>query len=105
MTELATGADLLVSEMMDIPLALANVSRINPGMPEAVLQGLETHFRAHHVTPEQVAVMAATADVGAVVITHFGPGITSISQAEAYTETMAETYGGPVTFANDLDRF
>jgi len=104
-TELATGADLLVSEMMDIPLALANIQHINPGMPEAVLQGLEIHFRSHHITPRQVAEMAATAGVSEVVITHFGPGITSPDQAQGYTETMAETYSGPVTFANDLDRF
>lgn len=104
-TALAEGADLFVSEMMDIPLALANVKRINPGMPEAVLTGLEIHFRAHHVTPEQVAAMAAEAHVGAVVVTHFGPGITSPAQAADYADTMAATYNGPVTFANDLDRY
>jgi len=104
-TELARNADLLISEMMDVPLALANVRRINPGMPEAVMTGLETHFRAHHVTPEQVALMAADAGVGEVVVTHFGPGITSTAQAQAYVESMATIYSGPVQFANDLDNF
>jgi len=104
-TALARGADLFVSEMMDIPLALANVRRINPGMPQRVLTGLEIHFRAHHVTPEQVAGMAAEAGVGRVVVTHFGPGIGSPEQAAGYAEVMADTYDGPVTFANDLDRF
>jgi len=104
-TELARNADLLVSEMMDIPLALANIRQINPGMPEAVMTGLEIHFRAHHLTPEQVATMATEAGVREVVVTHFGPGISSTAQAQAYTEMMATHYSGPVHFANDLDTF
>ena len=104
-TELARDADLFVSEMMDIPLALSNVKRINPGMPEAALSGLETHFRAHHVTPEQVATMAAEAGVKQVVVTHFGPGITSEEEVKSYSDFMAGIYEGPVTFARDLDRF
>jgi len=104
-TALAQDADLLVSEMMDIPQALANVKRINPGMPAPVLEGLEIHFRAHHVTPEQVAQMAAQARVGAVFVTHFGPGISTPEQAAAYATTMAASYDGPVSFANDLDRY
>jgi ribonuclease BN (tRNA processing enzyme) len=104
-TALAKNADLLVSEMMDIELALANIRRLNPGMPDPALQGLETHFRAHHISPEQVAAMANGAGVGAVVVTHFGPGITSAEQARQYQAVMKYTYSGPVTFANDLDRF
>jgi len=69
------------------------------------MTGLEIHFRAHHVTPEQVALMAADAGVGEVVVTHFGPGITSTAQAQAYVESMATIYSGPVQFANDLDNF
>ncbi len=104
-TELAQGADLYVSEMMDIALSLDNIRRINPGMPEAVLTGLEIHFRAHHVTPEQVAAMARDAGVGQVVVTHFGPGISTPEEAAHYAGIIANTYDGPVAFANDLDRF
>ena len=104
-TELAKHADLLVSEMIDISLSIANIKRINPSMDANTLRAIETHFRAHHITPEQVAAMAATADVKALVITHFAPGASTPEQAQQYRKLMQNTFKGTIYFASDLDRF
>lgn len=104
-TALAGDADLLVSEMMDIPAGLERITRLNPAIAPQALVGLEAHFTMHHVTPEQVATMAAEAGVDALVITHFAPGITSPDQAQEYRHRMERIYAGPIRFANDLDRF
>ena len=61
--------------------------------------------RKYRVGNHSRATMAAEAGVREVVVTHFGPGITSTAQARDYAELMATRYSGPVHFANDLDTF
>jgi ribonuclease BN (tRNA processing enzyme) len=103
--ELAKQADLLVTEMMDIDLALANIKRINPHLNASTLQAIETHFRAHHLTPDQVAAMAVAAEVKNVVITHFAPGASTPEQAQQYRNQMQNIFKGTIDFANDLNQF
>lgn len=104
-TELASNADVLVSEMMDIEVSLSNIKNINPNMPAETVKAIEAHFRAHHVTPEQVAAMANEAKVKTLVITHFAPGADTPAQTEKYRQQINKTFKGRVEFANDLDRF
>jgi ribonuclease BN (tRNA processing enzyme) len=103
--KLARGADLLVSEMMDIPAVMANIRNVNPNAPQGRLDDIEWHFRAHHVLPNQVGEMAANAGVGKVVITHMAPGINDDETAERYRTEIAGLFDGEIVFANDLDRF
>ncbi|MFK8031890.1 MAG: MBL fold metallo-hydrolase [Gammaproteobacteria bacterium] len=103
--ELAKGADLLVSEMMDIPAVLDRVRRQSPYLPEKALANIEWHFRAHHITPEQVGELAAAANVGAVVITHIAPIVKTEEQAQKILKAVGSAFDGRVTLANDLDRF
>jgi ribonuclease BN (tRNA processing enzyme) len=103
--ELARDADLLVSEMMDIPAVLENIRRINPNIPQRQLDGIEWHFRAHHVLPQQVGEMAANAGVKRVVVTHMAPNVRNEAMTERYTSEIAEAFDGDIDIANDLDRF
>ena len=103
--KLARNADILVSEMMDIPAVLDAIRKVNPNMPQRQLDGIEWHFRAHHVLPHQVGEMAANAGVDQVVVTHMVPNIENEEMAARYRTEIAKTFDGKIVIANDLDRF
>jgi ribonuclease BN (tRNA processing enzyme) len=102
---LAAGADLLVSEMIDLPATLDNIARNSPGMPASVREGMTRHLAAHHLTPGQVGELAARAGVRRVVVTHLVPGNMTAEQKAAYLAEIARNFGGAVEIADDLDRF
>ncbi|MFK7958145.1 MAG: MBL fold metallo-hydrolase [Lysobacterales bacterium] len=102
---LAESADLLISEMMDIPAVLGFIRKNSPNMPQKQLDGIEWHFRAHHLLPHQVGEMAANAGVKRVVVTHMVPNVRDEAMAERYRAQIAEAFDGDIVIANDLDRF
>ena len=102
---LAKGADLYVSEMMDIDYTVALVKRLNPKMPGFALKGMEAHLRNHHVTPEQVGDMATRAGVKKVVVTHMAPGEDDPMKIAYYTNRVKAEFEGDLVLAKDLDRF
>lgn len=103
--KLAMGADLLVSEMIDIDGTMATVARNSPDMPVQARQQLVQHLSTHHLTPDAVGQLAAKAGVRALVITHFAAGTPDPSRTEAYKAKIRSHYAGLITLANDLDRF
>ena len=103
--KLARNADILVSEMMDIPAVLDAIRKVNPNMPQRQLDGIEWHFRAHHVLPHQVGEMAAGAGVDQVVVTHMVPSIENEEMAARYRTEIAKTFDGKIVIASDFDRF
>lgn len=104
-TALAAGADLLVSEMIDADRTLAEIKRQSPNMPPQAFANLERHLRGHHLTPEDVGKLAASAGVKSVVVTHLsGPEADAAAQL-GYIDAIAKTYSGPVAIARDLDSF
>lgn len=103
--KLARNADILISEMMDIPAVLDAIRKVNPNMPQQQLDGIEWHFRAHHVLPHQVGKMAANAGVDQVVVTHMVPSIENEEMATHYRAEIAKTFDGKIVIASDLDRF
>ncbi len=103
--KLAKGADLLVSEMMDIPAVLSRQREYLPNAPEQVFVDMEWHFRAHHLTPVQVGELAAAAGVKAVVITHQAPNIATDDHRKKILDGVSSKFNGSVVLANDLDRY
>ena len=102
---LAKGADLLVSEMIDMGGTLASVARNSPDMPARARAQLEQHLSTHHLTPDAVGQLAAGAGVKALVITHFAAGTPDPERTKGYVAQIRKHFAGPVTLANDLDRF
>lgn len=102
---LATGADLLVSEMIDVAGTLEVVRRTAPDMPPAEREALVRHLTTHHLTPADVAALARRAKVKAVAITHFAAGPDNPARAAADLATIARSYVGSVTIASDLQSF
>jgi len=103
--KLAKGADLLVSEMIDMAGTMANVARNSPNMPPEAKRDLEQHLSTHHLTPEAVGQLAGRAGVKALVITHFAAGTPDPARTKGYVTQIAKSFSGPVTLANDLDWF
>lgn len=102
---LANGADLLVSEMIDMEGTMATVARNSPGMPPQAKLALEQHLSTHHLTPQAVGQLAGKARVKSLVITHFAGGTPDPKRTEGYITQIRRHYSGPATLANDLDGF
>jgi len=103
--QLASGADLLVSEMIDVEKAMSRVRQNSPNMPPAALIPIERHFSEHHLSPQQVGEMAAAAKVSTLVITHMVPSITNAEEEHYYIDELHKYYPGEVMIADDLERF
>jgi ribonuclease BN (tRNA processing enzyme) len=104
---LAHGADLLVSEMIDVDGVLGGLRP--PGARgvagNATPTGFEWHMHAHHMTPGQVGELAKAAEVKRVVITHFAPNPTTPEQARRYIDAIHAQFPGDVQLGADLGRY
>lgn len=100
--KLAKGADVLVSEVIDLQAAAASVRKTVA--PEA-LAPLLAHMRQDHLTPEDVGQIAGRAGVREVVLTHLSPGLDNEKDITGYTQGVAPAFKGKVVVAADLDRF
>lgn len=101
-TELAKGADLLVASILDLDGAVATIRTSRPNAPEPFFAAARAHFAEHHLSPQAAGQLAQAAGVKAVLFTHIG--ITPARMDAARAE-LAEAWGGPVTFADDLGRY
>jgi ribonuclease BN (tRNA processing enzyme) len=104
-TRLAHGADLLVSEVQNLPALEETIRRFAPDMPAEAHARLSEHLRLHHISPEEVGAMADEAGVGAVVLTHLGPAPPPEGADPLFLPGVRSRYRGPVIVAVDLGRY
>jgi ribonuclease BN (tRNA processing enzyme) len=102
---LSKGADLLVSEMIDLASTMATVARNSPNMPAAAKANLEQHLSTHHLTPAEVGKLAAKAGVKSLVITHHAGGTPDPTRQQNYVAEIKAHFKGAVKLAEDLDRY
>jgi ribonuclease BN (tRNA processing enzyme) len=106
-TELARGADILISEVMNLPVlekVLAN-TKMWQTTPPAMRESLLRHFREDHISPEEVGKMATRAGVKKVVLTHILPTVPEKDLQQTFIDGVKKTYSGPVVVADDLMSF
>lgn len=102
---LGKGADMLVSEVIDVEATIAMVGRMSPDLAGSQLEALRRHLTDHHLSPEQVGDMAARMGAKRVVVTHLA-GPTGMSDKTAdYAAVIAARSKSAVAIASDLDRF
>jgi ribonuclease BN (tRNA processing enzyme) len=103
-TELAKGADILVSEVIDVP---ATVKFVFANVPNSKSRSsaLKAHMESEHLTPEEVGLLASRAHVKMVVLTHFSPGADNEKGVNRYVDGVRKNYRGPVVAGKDLDQF
>jgi ribonuclease BN (tRNA processing enzyme) len=101
---LAQGADVLVSEVIDID-RMRSILQAAKDIPPAVLPGKLAHMQEDHLTPVEAGKLAAVAGVKQLVLTHLVPGMDGETDLSGYTKDIATHFSGPVRLAKDLDRF
>lgn len=102
LTRLAEGADLLVTEIIDLE-AIAAAMEADPqtSVPRESLAMITRHLALHHLTANQIAEMARTAGVGSVVLTHLVPALPAGEAERVYAARVREGFAGPVVVAED----
>ncbi len=103
--DLARGSDLLVAEMMDIPLTISRMMAANPSMPQAQARAMQSHLATHHLAARDVGELAARAGVPAVVVTHFAGREADEPGHLRYYQQAHEAYDGVFLIADDMDAF
>ncbi len=101
---LAQGADVLVSEVIDL-LSMERMLNKIPSFSQAQRDGLMRHMQLDHLTPIQVGKLAKRADVKEIVLTHLSPGNDGETDLSGYTRGIETNFKGPVHVAHDLDRW
>ncbi len=101
---LARGADLLVSEVIDLD-AVSRQLKALPAYTPAALRAMIQHMEEDHLTPAEVGKLAGAAGVRAVVLTHLSPGMDDETDLSGYTSGIKPAFNGAVHVARDLERY
>lgn len=105
-TDLAKGADLLVSEATN-PVDEFKEGQIKAGLWQQMSSEEQRNMIRHHIEehllPEDLGKMAARANVKAVVMTHLQPS--SNNDYSRYIEDVKKHYSGQIFVAKDLMEF
>ena len=107
LTELAKGADVLVTEVSstdDVVEVFKRNGAWQVKTPDEQ-KGFIRHMQEEHVTPEDVGKMAAKAGVKSIVMTHLGPTTDPEDNYQRYVDGAKKFFTGPITVAKDLMRF
>lgn len=104
-TRLATGSDMLVSEVIALDALVSEIASHRPDMSVEHRGQMRRHLETHHVAPEAVGQMARDARVDRLVLTHFAiPGPLRANEA-VLRGGVRTAYSGPVDLARDLASF
>ena len=96
LVELATGADVLVHEVMHLGGLDRLLSR-NPNAPT-----LRKHLIDSHTTTEQLGHVAAEAGVKTLVLSHFVPGDDPSITDAMWAEGVCKNFAGEIVVGRDL---
>lgn len=105
LVDFARGADVLVHEVVSLPLIekmmRAAFASAPDKPPEGMVASAMRHMAEDHTTPEDIGKLAAEAGVKKVVLSHFVPGGEDDPES-AYVDGVKKHYHGPVVAAQDL---
>jgi ribonuclease BN (tRNA processing enzyme) len=102
--DLALGADILVSEVINIDLVTAFLKKTFNATDQH-LQPLTEHMKTEHLIPNEVGKLAAKAGVKLLVLSHRAPSEDSERSWGPYINDVSQFYKGPVVAGQDLDQF
>jgi ribonuclease BN (tRNA processing enzyme) len=106
-TELAKGADMLVSEVTSVEEYKEQAIRTGrwQSMTPEQQAGSIRHMSQEHLTPEEVGKMAASAGVKTVVLTHLPATADPKDEYKRFGEQVKKHFSGQVLIAKDLMEF
>jgi ribonuclease BN (tRNA processing enzyme) len=106
-TELAKGADLLVTEGVTVDDVL-EVRKRNGSWkamsPEAQKSWI-AHMEEEHITPEEAGKIAAEAKVKTLVMSHLPPTMNLNDSFQRYIDAARKAFSGRIVVAKDLMAF
>ena len=102
--QLARGADILVSEVIDLPGSIRSLSN-QYHMPPEAMKTLADRFKMEHLEPEEIGKIAARAGVRMVVLSHVVPGLDTETDMRVYSDGVRRQFKGPVVVGQDLSEF
>jgi ribonuclease BN (tRNA processing enzyme) len=107
LTDLAKGADVLVTEVTMVSDVIDIFKRDGLWQARTAEEqdGFVHMMEGEHITPGGVGRLAAKAGVRHVVMTHLGPTTDPEDDYRRYIDGAREFYAGPVTIAKDLMEF
>jgi ribonuclease BN (tRNA processing enzyme) len=98
LVKLATGADILVHEVLNVEAVDAMVAATDPGNT-----ALRRHIIEAHTSMEDVGKVAAEAGVKKLVLNHFLPtGQAAFDKPELWIEGVRKNYKGEIVVGEDL---
>ena len=106
--ELAKGADILVSEVMDSDQTMKHLSNLYPDPSPEKIQSTKAHLahmRQEHLTSEDLGKLAQKANVKMVVLSHIIMGTDEETDYLHYVNGVRRYYSGIVVAGQDLDQF
>jgi ribonuclease BN (tRNA processing enzyme) len=106
-TELANGADVLVTEVTSADDVVEMFKRNGVWQAKTPDEqaGFIRHMKEEHVTPEDVGKMAAKAGVKTVLMTHFSPTVDPKDDYQRYADGARKYFTGNIVLAKDLMQF
>lgn len=105
-TGLATGSDMLVSEVIALDAILGAIRVGRPDMTDEIFGQMRRHLSTHHIMAPDIGIMAAKSGVKRVVLTHFAAPPGPIARfSKPFRTDIARNYRGPVALAQDLSSF
>ncbi len=98
LVEMSQGVDILVHEVLSEPGARAIAERIGPGNKK-----LLRHILVAHTSAEDVGRIAAKAQVGKLVLSHFVPtGLEGFDEDDKWLAAVRKHFDGEVVVGRDL---
>lgn len=106
-TQLATGADILVTEVVSVDDVVQLFIRNGAWQTKtpSEQEGFIRHMKEEHLVPEDVGQMAAKAGVKVVVMTHLPPTRDPNDDFQRYVDEAKKFYNGKIIVAKDLMEF
>jgi ribonuclease BN (tRNA processing enzyme) len=107
LTELAKGADMLVSEVASVEewkemqIKRGRWQSMTPQQQEASIR----HQKEEHITPEEIGKIAARAGIKTVVLTHLPATADPKDEYDRFAEQVKKQFSGQVLIAKDLMDF
>lgn len=100
--QLCEGADILVSELIDIDSAISGIVDARPDLDPNQRDAVERHLRTHHLQAADVARMANSCRPQMLIVTHF---VGSVEALPANLSPIAVGFSGPIIAARDGQSF
>lgn len=104
LARLARGADILVSEVIDVATTMKSIP-VELLPDEAARERMRAHMQQEHLTPEAVGKLATEAGVKMVVLTHFSPGADGDTNTQGIVSAVKRYFSGIVIAGRDLDEY